>query len=164
MKKTLALMVAGLLAVSFAGCKKSAQLSDEAKEAFEGKVTVQDVKTSAKTPQGNPVRAYEVTVASTAANAAEDKGKERKNPTQASLIVVVGDTSVPVEFLNARYAMVGGVKVDLNLVSNDDKAIVIPVKKPNIGWRQFETPSAEIRKMLGTDKLNDPLADLVMTL
>lgn len=168
MKKTLSFVLVGMLAVSFSACGKAggkSALTDSGKATFEATVSVQEIKTSAKTPQGNPLRAYEVTVAKTGGQATEKPAGDKADPNQGgSLIVVVGDVSVPVEFQNAKYATVGGTKIQLNLYGKGGIAFVVPVKNPANNMRQLENSVPELKTMLSTDKFNVPLADLVMSI
>lgn len=141
-------LVAALLVLPVAGCGKKANqeyLGAEAKKLAEAEAVVTVVPTTAKTPQGKPVRVYDVMVAASK---------------QRSVVVVVGDLAVPVEIPNARFVVVGGKKAELNLASANG-AYVVPVSDPICGYRQISIELDEVIKQAKANgTMNVPLVDL----
>jgi hypothetical protein len=141
-------LVTALLVLPVTGCGKKANqeyLGAEAKKLAEAEAVVTVVPTTAKTPQGKPVRVYDVMVAASK---------------QRSVVVVVGDLAVPVEIPNARFVVVGGKKAELNLASANG-AYVVPVSDPICGYRQISIELDEVIKQAKTNgTMNVPLVDL----
>lgn len=131
------------------GCgKKTNQeyLSNEGKKLVEAEVTVTEIPTTAKSPKGKPVRVYDVAVPST---------KMR------NVIVVAGNTAVPVEIPNARFVIVGGKKAELNFATNS-AAFVVPVADPVCGYRQVDTALDDVVKMAKANgTMEIPVIDLL---
>jgi hypothetical protein len=152
------------LMIGTVGCSKGGKtpMSKEAAAAIEAAVTSSEIATTAKTPKGNALRAYEVKLA----NAPAATPGENNNATpvgDSCIVIVVGDPAVAVEFPNAKDVLVGGKKAQINMASNCPGVFLVPVTNPVTGFRQSELMMEDVRKMLKAGKFDVPLADQILT-
>lgn len=159
-------VIGSAMVIGLPGCGSKdpdRNLSKESVSAIEVPVVVSPITTTAKTPQGKPLRAYEVKLANKPEATKGPDGGGLQPLGDTSIVLVVGDESIVVDIPNARHAIVGGKKAQLNLVTSSPTVVVIPVTNPVSGLRTLELTVDDAKKMLQAGKFDVPLTDQVLT-
>ena len=123
------------------------------------KVTVSEISKTVKTSKGTPVRIFEVTPEDSAEASSVNMPADAEKPKSSKcLVIVVGDTSVPVEIIDARTAKVGGQEIRLDLIVIGPVVLVSAVKPANAVAASGISVEAVMKK-IDSGTLDIPAAD-----